>query len=98
MLPSTCCIPIDKDGEHARRLFNYDILIRNTTLLYLACISSFVRDESESINLLLDDIFNKGLNYGLILEEEPIERDSLFGVYYILHLAKEKANVTPYVN
>lgn len=95
MLPSTCCIPIDKDGEHARRLFNYDILIRNTTLLYLTCISSFVRDESESINLLLDDIFNKGLNYGLILEEEPIERDSLFGVYYILHLAKEKANVTP---
>ena len=95
MLPYTCNIPIDKDGDHARRCFNYDILIRNTTLLYIACISSFVREESESINLLVDDIFNKALNYGLILEEEHIERDSLFGVYYILHLAKEKANITP---
>lgn len=95
MLPYTCNIPIDKDGDHARRCFNYDILIRNTTLLYIACISSLVREESESINLLVDDIFNKALNYGLILEEEHIERDSLFGVYYILHLAKEKANITP---
>lgn len=95
MLPSNCCIPIDKDGEHTRRCFNYDILIRNTTLLYLACISSFVREESESIKLLVDDIFNKALNYGLIHKEEQIERDSLFGVYYILHLAKEKANITP---
>ena len=95
MLPSTCCIPIDKDGEYARRCFNYDILIRNTTLLYLAYISSFIREESESINLLIDDIFNKALNYGLTLEEERIECDSLFGVYYILHLAKEKANITP---
>ena len=95
MLPSTCCIPIDKDGEYARRCFNYDILIRNTTLLYLAYISSFIREESESINLLIDDIFNKALNYGLTLEEERIERDSLFGAYYILHLAKEKANITP---
>lgn len=95
MLPSTCCIPIDKDGEYARRCFNYDILIRNTTLLYLAYISSFVKEESESINLLIDDIFNKALNYGLTLKEEEIERDSLFGVYYILHLAKEKANITP---
>ena len=95
MLPTTCLIPIDKDGEHARRCFNYDIIIRNTTLLYLACISNFVRNESESIDLLLDDIYNKAVNYGLILEKEQIECDSLFGVYYILHLAKEKANVTP---
>ena len=95
MLPSTCYTPIDKDGEHARRCFNYDILVRNTSWLCLACINSFIREESESINLLIDDIFNKALNYGLTLEEERIERDSLFGVYYILHLAKEKANITP---
>lgn len=95
LLPSICLIPIDKDGEHARRCFNYDILIRNTTLLYLACISSFIRNESESINLLIDDIFNKALNYGLIFDEEQIERDSLFGIDYILHLAEENANVTP---
>lgn len=95
MLPTICSTPIDKDGEHARRCFNYDILIRNTSLLYLAYISSFVRRESESSDLLLADIFNKAFNYGLILKEEQIERDSLFGVYYILHLAKEKANVTP---
>lgn len=95
MLPSTCYIPIDKDGEHARRCFNYDTLIRNTTLLYISCISSFVRGESDSINILVDDIFDKALNYGLILEKDQIERDSLFGVYYILHLAKEKANITP---
>ena len=70
-------------------------LIRNTTLLYISCISSFVRGESDSINILVDDIFDKALNYGLILEKDQIERDSLFGVYYILHLAKEKANITP---
>ena len=95
MLPATCLIPIDKNGEHARKCFNYDILIRNTTLLYLACISNFVRNESESINLLIDDIFNKAFSYGLILDGEQIDRDSLFGIYYILHMAKEKANVTP---
>ena len=95
LLPSNCLIPIDKNGEHAHRCFNYDILIRNTTLLYLACISSFIRNESESINLLIDDIFNKALNYGLIFDEEEIDRDSLFGIDYILHLAEEKANVTP---
>ena len=95
MLPSTCLVPIDKDGEHARRCFNYDILIRNTTLLCLACMSNLVRNESESINRLIDDIINKALNYNLLLEEEEIEYDSLFGIYYILHLAKEKANVTP---
>ena len=95
MLPATCLIPIDKNGEHARKCFNYDILIRNTTLLYLTCMSNLVRDESESINLLIDDIFDKALNYGLILEEEQIKRDPLFGIYYILNLAKEKANVTP---
>lgn len=95
MLPATCLVPIDKDGDHAHRCFNYDILIRNTTLLYLACISNFIRNESESIDLLLDDIFNKAANYGLIHEGEQIERDSLFEVCYILHLAKEKANVDP---
>ena len=58
-------------------------------------MSNLVRDESESINLLIDDIFDKALNYGLILEEEQIKRDPLFGIYYILNLAKEKANVTP---
>ena len=57
------------------------ILIRNTTLLYLTCMSNLVRDESESINLLIDDIFDKALNYGLILEEEQIKRDPLFGIY-----------------
>ena len=95
MLPSTCRVPIDKDGEHARRCFNYDILIRNTTLLYIVCLSKFLRNESKSINTIVDSIFDKALNYGLILEEEHIERDSLFGVCYILHLAKEKANIAP---
>ncbi len=95
MLPATCLVPIDKDGDHAHRCFNYDILIRNTTLLYWACISNFIRNESESIDLLLDDILNKAANYGLIHEGEQIECDSLFEVYYILHLAKEKANVAP---
>lgn len=58
-------------------------------------MSSFIRKESELINLLIDDLFNKVLNYGLIVKEEQIDCDSLFGVHYILHLAKEKANVTP---
>ena len=91
MLPSTCCTPIDKDGEHARRCFNYDILIRNATLLYLA----YINREPESVDLLMTDMFTKATNYGLISNQEQTERDSLFLVYYILYLAKEKANVTP---
>ena len=90
MLPSTCYIPIDKDGEHARRCFNYDILIRNTTLLYLTYIGGYTDIEPKLIN----DIITKAINYGIITEEE-IDRDSFFGIYYILHLAKEKGNVTP---
>ena len=95
MLPSTCYTPIDKDGEHARRCFNYDILVRNTSWLCLACINSFINKESESIDILMNDIFTKATNYGLIPNEDHLTCDSLFGVYYILHLAKEKANITP---
>ena len=95
MLPATCYTPIDKNGEHARRCFNYDILVRNTSWLYLAYISSLISKESESIDIIMNDIFTKATNYGLLLVGEEIERDSLFGVYYILHLAKEKANVAP---
>ena len=95
MLPSTCRVPIDKNGENARRCFNYDILIRNTTLLYLEYMSSIIKKESESINLLVDDIFTKATNYGIILDEKQSDFDSLFGVCYILHEAKNKANITP---
>ena len=95
MLPSTCCIPIDKDGEYAHRCFNYDILIRDATLLYLAYINSFIGDKSELIEVLMNNIFDRAINYGLMLNEELIERDSLFGICYVLNLAKEQANITP---
>lgn len=47
------------------------------------------------IDILMNDIFTKATNYGLIPNEDHLTCDSLFGVYYILHLAKEKANITP---
>lgn len=90
MLPSTCHIPIDKDGEYARRCFNYDILIRNTSWLYLAYISK----DAKSVELLMEDILTKATNYGLLADDEQIERNSLFEIYYILCSAKDKANIT----
>lgn len=95
MLPLKCCIPIDKDGEHARKCFNYDILIRNTTLLYLVYIGSYIDGMSEVIESLMNDILTKAVHYGLISNEEQVDYDSLFGIYYILCLAKANANVTP---
>ena len=91
MLPSTCHTPIDKDGEHARRCFNYDILIRNATLLYSACIRSYISKETEFIKRLIEDIGVKAKKYGLITQEEKDEAISLFSVCYILQLAAEKA-------
>ena len=90
MLPSTCHIPIDKDGEYARRCFNYDILIRNASWLYLAYISK----DAKSVELLMEDILTKATNYGLLADDEQIERNSLFEIYYILCSAKDKANIT----
>ncbi len=91
ILPSTCHTPIDKDGEHARRCFNYDILVRNTTLLY----SAYMEGQKEAVDSIKDDIFNKAIRYGLISNEEVDECDLLFSICYILCMAKEKANVTP---
>lgn len=91
LLPSTCHTPIDKDGEHARRCFNYDILIRNTTWFCLAYINRL----SEAADTLKNDIFTKAINYGLITNEELKENDLLFLICYILSIAKEKANVMP---
>ena len=91
LLPLTCYTPIDKDGEHARRCFNYDSLVRNTSLLYLA----YIDKRSEDFDLIKKDIFAKAIKYGLITNEEIDEHDLLFLIYYILFMAKEKANVTP---
>jgi hypothetical protein len=69
MLPLTCRTPIDKNGEHARRCFNYDILVRNATLLYLA----YIGREPQSIKLFIDDIATRANRYGLISMEEKNE-------------------------
>lgn len=91
MLPSTCLTAIDKEGEYARRCFNYDTLIRNTRLLYLA----YIKNDLTSVSRLLKDITNKAVKYGLIAKEE-IETDSLlFLICLILNLANEQAKVTP---
>ena len=48
-----------------------------------------------NLDILMNDIFTKATSYGLIPNEDQLTCDSLFGIYYILHLAKEKANITP---
>lgn len=91
MLPLNCLTPIDLDGEYARKCFNYDILMRNTTLLYLAYISN----DSNSVKQIKDDITDKAKRYGIITSLDDCDEDSLFLISYILHMAKENACITP---
>lgn len=91
MLPLNCLTPIDLDGEYARKCFNYDILMRNTTLLYWAYISN----DSNSVKQIKDDITDKAKRYGIITSLDDCDEDSLFLISYILHMAKENACITP---
>lgn len=91
LLPVDCYTRIDNEGDHARRCFNYDILIRNTTLLYLDYMGSSIKNNSESINRLIEDICTKAFNYGLISNAEQGSCNSLFWVYYILCTAEYEA-------
>ncbi len=91
MLPSSCYVPLDENGEYARRCFNYDILMRNAALLYYC----YIYDDQESVNRLIDDMVTKAYRYGLISDEDRIKCNSLIYVPYILLLAKDAAKVSP---
>ncbi len=86
MLPLSFCAPIDTDGNHARRCFNYDVLMRDAILLVLG----FLCGEQEDINRMIDDMAERAYNYGLISEREKSECKSLMDLRYILLSAEER--------
>lgn len=86
MLPQSFCVPIDTDGNHARRCFNYDVLVRDAILLVLG----FLCGEHEDINRIIDDMVKRAYNYGLISEREKSECKSLMDLRYILLSAEER--------
>ncbi len=86
MLPLSFCAPIDTDSNHARRCFNYDVLMRDAILLVLG----FLCGEQEDINRIIDDMAKKAYNYGLISEREKSECKTLMDLRYILLSAEER--------
>lgn len=86
MLPKDCLRAIDTNGHYAKNCFDYDIIMRNTTILYLA----YLEHDYESVEKLFKDISNKAFRYGLISEEEKGKEISFDTVLEIVRRARER--------
>ena len=86
MLPKDCLRAIDTNGHYAKNCFDYDIIMRNTTILYLA----YLEHDDESVEKLFKDISNKAFRYGLISEEEKGNEISFDTVLEIVKRARER--------
>lgn len=65
MLPKNYRKPIDTNGTYSKYCFNYDVIMRDITLLYLAYL---LRDYEQS-NIITERIADKAYCYGLTSEK-----------------------------
>ena len=70
MLPKNCRKPIDIDGTCSNNCFNYDIIIRDITLLYFAYLSQ----DNEQVNKIGERIADKAYRYGLVSEKRKLDK------------------------
>lgn len=84
MLPNECRRAIDTDGTHSKYCFNYDIIIRDITLLYIAYLSKDEVETERLFNLIAD----RAYSYGLISEKTKFY--TFEKVYEIAEKAREK--------
>ena len=91
LLPHECCKPIDSDGEYARRCFNYDVIMRNATIMHLF----YFNKDSSGYNLLLKNLEEKAINYGYLNKKDEGFISSLESVCFLINIAEEKSNTTP---
>lgn len=84
MLPKECRRAIDLDGTYAKLCFNYDVIMRDTTLLYLA----YLARDSKRVDMVAEWISDKAFRYGLT--SEKINIDTLGQVLEIIKTAESR--------
>lgn len=84
MLPKNCRKAIYTDGVYSKYCFNYDIIMRDATLLYFAYLSRNQEQEEKIAEYIAD----KAYRYGLLTEK--IKIDSFQKVSEIIKLARDR--------
>lgn len=84
MLPKECRRAIDTGGVYAKYCFNYDIIMRDITLLYLAYLSH----DNKQVDMVVEWIADKAFRYGLTSEKVKI--DTLDKVLDVINMAEGK--------
>lgn len=82
MLPPQYVKKIDFDGSYAKKCFDYDVIMRDITWLYLAYIS----EEVDTVKKLFEKISKRAVSYGLADEQIPL--DTLNAVCEIAKIAE----------
>lgn len=82
MLPKECRRAIDTGGVYAKYCFNYDIIMRDITLLYLAYLSH----DNKQVDMVAEWIADKAFRYGLTSEKVKI--DTLDKVLDVINMAE----------
>lgn len=86
MLPSYCNDAIDNEELHTRHCFNYDKIMSDIFLLYLA----YLKSDLETSQKLISGIANRAVNYGLISEVDKASCSSVDDVCLIAYSAKDR--------
>ena len=84
MLPKECRRAIDVGGTYAKLCFNYDVIMRDTTLLYLV----YLARDSKRVDMVAEWISDKAFRYGLT--SERINIDTLGQVLEIIKTAESR--------
>ena len=84
MLPKECRRAIDVGGTYAKLCFNYDVIMRDTTLLYLA----YLARDSKRVDMVAEWISDKAFRYGLT--SDRINIDTLGQVLEIIKTAESR--------
>ena len=79
MLPKECRRAIDVGGTYAKLCFNYDVIMRDTTLLYLA----YLARDSKRVDMVAEWISDKAFIYGL-----TSERINIYTLGQVLEIIK----------
>lgn len=84
MLPKECRRVIDVEGTYAKFCFNYDVIMRDATLLYLY----YLDRDKKRFNIVAEWIADKAFRYGITTKKEKIE--TLGQVLEIIELAERR--------
>lgn len=84
MLPPNCQKAIDTDSTYAKYCFNYDVIMRDTILLYLA----YLTRDNKQVDMVAEWIADKAFRYGLT--SKKLKLDTFDKVAEIVKVAKER--------